>query len=66
MISDITPPARRELLSTNGKADGGIAMYQAMNALGGEHASYYSGWPEGSLLPGIDAIKQLHQMAMAA
>jgi hypothetical protein len=32
MISDMTPPARRELFSTKGKADGGIAMYQAMAA----------------------------------
>ena len=35
-------------------------------ALAGEHASYYGGWMEGSLLSGIDAIKRVHQMAMSA
>jgi monoamine oxidase len=32
----------------------------------GEHASYYGGWMEGSLLSGLDAIERLHQKAMAA
>ncbi len=34
--------------------------------LAGEHASYYGGWMEGSLLSGLDAIKRLHARAMAA
>ena len=34
--------------------------------LAGEHASYYGGWMEGSLLSGIDAITRVHQKAMAA
>ncbi len=34
--------------------------------LAGEHASYYGGWMEGSLLSGIDAITRLHQRALAA
>ncbi|MBW8754099.1 MAG: FAD-dependent oxidoreductase [Sphingomonadales bacterium] len=35
-------------------------------ALAGEHASYYGGWMEGSLLSANDAIKRLHQRAMQA
>ena len=34
--------------------------------LAGEHASYYGGWMEGSLLSGLDAITRLHQKALAA
>ena len=34
--------------------------------LAGEHASYYGGWMEGSLLSGIDAITRIHQRALAA
>ncbi len=34
--------------------------------LAGEHASYYGGWMEGSLLSGIDAISQIHARAQAA
>ena len=35
-------------------------------ALAGEHASYYGGWMEGSLLSANDAIKRLHKRAMEA
>jgi monoamine oxidase len=35
-------------------------------ALAGEHASYYGGWMEGSLLSGLDAITRIHQRALAA
>jgi len=35
-------------------------------ALAGEHASYYGGWMEGSLLSGLDAITRIHQQAVAA
>ena len=34
--------------------------------LAGEHATYYGGWMEGSLLSALDAIERLHQKAMAA
>jgi monoamine oxidase len=34
--------------------------------IAGEHASYYGGWMEGSLLSGIDAITQLHKRAQEA
>ena len=34
--------------------------------LAGEHASFYGGWMEGSMLSGIDAITQIHQQASAA
>jgi monoamine oxidase len=34
--------------------------------LAGEHATYYGGWMEGSLLSSIDAIERLHQRALAA
>jgi monoamine oxidase len=34
--------------------------------LAGEHASYYGGWMEGALLSSLDAIKRLHQRAVAA
>ncbi len=34
--------------------------------LAGEHASYYGGWMEGSLLSGLDAITQLHRKSLAA
>jgi len=34
--------------------------------LAGEHASYYGGWMEGSLLSSRDAITRLHQKALAA
>lgn len=34
--------------------------------LAGEHASYYGCWMEGALLSSIDAIKRLHQRALAA
>jgi monoamine oxidase len=33
--------------------------------LAGEHATYYGGWMEGSLLSALDAIKRLHQKALA-
>jgi monoamine oxidase len=33
--------------------------------LAGEHASYYGGWMEGSLLSGLDAIARLHERATA-
>ncbi|MFT3964845.1 MAG: flavin monoamine oxidase family protein [Sphingobium sp.] len=35
-------------------------------ALAGEHASYYGGWMEGSLLSGLDAAERLHKKALAA
>jgi monoamine oxidase len=35
-------------------------------AIAGEHASYYGGWMEGSLLSGIDAIQRIHQRATGA
>jgi len=34
--------------------------------LAGEHATYYGGWMEGSLLSAIDAITRLHERAVAA
>ncbi len=34
--------------------------------LAGEHATYYGGWMEGSLLSAIDAIERLHKKASAA
>lgn len=34
--------------------------------LAGEHASYYGGWMEGSLLSGLDAITRIHQRTQAA
>lgn len=34
--------------------------------LAGEHATYYGGWMEGSLLSALDAIERLHQKALAA
>jgi monoamine oxidase len=34
--------------------------------LAGEHASYYGCWMEGALLSSLDAIKRLHQRALAA
>jgi len=34
--------------------------------LTGEHASYYGGWMEGALLSALDAVKRLHQRALAA
>jgi monoamine oxidase len=33
--------------------------------LAGEHATYYGGWMEGSILSAIDAIERLHQKATA-
>jgi monoamine oxidase len=35
-------------------------------ALAGEHASYYGGWMEGSLLSGLDASERVHKQALAA
>ena len=34
--------------------------------LAGEHASYYGGWMEGSLLSALDAIERIHQRATGA
>ncbi|MEH3105969.1 MAG: flavin monoamine oxidase family protein [Sphingomonas fennica] len=34
--------------------------------LAGEHASYYGGWMEGSLLSALDAITRLHKLAQEA
>ena len=34
--------------------------------LAGEHASYYGGWMEGSLLSALDAIQRIHQRSTAA
>jgi hypothetical protein len=34
MIDDLSPQTRRDLLSMIGRAGGGLAMYQAMTALG--------------------------------
>ncbi len=34
--------------------------------LAGEHASYYGGWMEGSLLSALDAIARIHERAVAA
>ena len=34
--------------------------------LAGEHASYYGCWMEGALLSSLDAIKRLHERALAA
>ena len=48
------------------------AHYQSLVALdgrvvlAGEHASYYGGWMEGSMLSGLDAIAQIHKRASAA
>lgn len=42
-----------------------LVAFDGRIALAGEHASYYGGWMEGSLLSGLDAIERLHQKAMA-
>jgi monoamine oxidase len=34
--------------------------------LAGEHATYYGGWMEGSMLSAIDAIGQVHARAQTA
>lgn len=52
--------------------DARAAHYQNLVAmdgrivLAGEHASYYGGWMEGSLLSGLDAIERIHQRATGA
>jgi len=43
-----------------------LVAFDGRIALAGEHASYYGGWMEGSLLSAIDAITRLHQKALAA
>ena len=34
--------------------------------LAGEHATYYGGWMEGSLLSALDAVERLHKKALSA
>jgi monoamine oxidase len=46
MINDITPPTRRDLLTMIGKAGGGLAMYQAMTALGHAAETRFTGPPQ--------------------
>jgi monoamine oxidase len=43
-----------------------LVAFDGRIVLAGEHASYYGGWMEGSLLSGLDAITRLHQRATAA
>jgi monoamine oxidase len=43
-----------------------LVAFDGRIVLAGEHASYYGGWMEGSILSGIDAITRLHQKALAA
>lgn len=43
-----------------------LVAFDGRIVLAGEHASYYGGWMEGSLLSAIDAIERLHQKALAA
>ena len=45
MISDLSPQTRRDLLSMIGRAGGGLAMYQAMTALGHAAETQFSGPP---------------------
>lgn len=45
-MTDITVPTRRELLSMIGKTGGGLAMYQAMTALGHAAESRFAGPPK--------------------
>ncbi|MCP1468407.1 monoamine oxidase [Sphingobium sp. OAS761] len=35
-------------------------------AMAGEHASYYGGWMEGSMLSGLDAISRIHKRSLEA
>jgi monoamine oxidase len=46
MTSEMTPQTRRELLTMIGKVGGGVAMYQAMTALGHAAESRFSGPPK--------------------
>ncbi|NKJ00728.1 flavin monoamine oxidase family protein [Novosphingobium sp. SG707] len=45
MISDLSPQTRRDLLTMIGRAGGGLAMYQAMTALGHAAETQFSGPP---------------------
>ncbi|HEX8055055.1 MAG TPA: FAD-dependent oxidoreductase, partial [Novosphingobium sp.] len=45
MISDMSPQTRRELLTMIGKVGGGMAMYQAMTALGHAAETQFTGPP---------------------
>lgn len=45
MIPDMSAPTRRDLLSTIGKIGGGLAMYQAMTALGHAAETQFTGPP---------------------
>jgi monoamine oxidase len=45
MMPEITAPTRRELLTAIGKAGGGLAMYQAMTALGHAAETQFTGPP---------------------
>jgi monoamine oxidase len=45
MIPEMSAPTRRELLSTIGKVGGGLAMYQAMTALGHAAETQFTGPP---------------------
>jgi len=45
-MTDITVPTRRELLAMIGKTGGGLAMYQAMTALGHAAESRFAGPPK--------------------
>lgn len=45
MTSEISVPTRRELLTMIGKAGGGLAMYQAMTALGHAAETQFTGPP---------------------
>jgi monoamine oxidase len=46
MLDDLTPQTRRELLTMIGNVGGGMAMYQAMTALGHAAETQFSGPPK--------------------
>jgi monoamine oxidase len=43
-----------------------LVAFDGRIVLAGEHATYYGGWMEGSMLSALDAIERLHKKAMAA
>lgn len=43
-----------------------LCEFDGRIVLAGEHATYYGGWMEGSLLSALNAIGRLHQRALAA
>jgi hypothetical protein len=59
----MTPQTRRELLMMISKVGGGLAMHQAMTALGHAAETQFAGAPN---LTGARPIKRLHQRALQA